>query len=432
MKKILNRLFLTVFFCFILMFFTYSFGSENLNLNALSAVLIDSDTGNILYEKNINKKMYPASTTKILTAILAIENLDLDKIIVVTKTGIDIPWDSARVNLQVGEVITVKDLLYCSLVTSGNDAANMLAEAVSGSVQKFASLMNKKALELGCKNTHFVNPHGYHNSDHYTTTSDMIKILEYALKNETFKNICETKKYVVKKTNKYIVDRKLINTNKLIVNKAENPNSRYYKYALGGKTGSTDEAGSCLIAWSKKEDENLLVAAFKSSFINKEDKRYTDSTSLFEYGFNNFSKTLIFKKYDFNFNIVDKKNNINYALSLEENIYGLTKNNSFIKEVLYDMSSNDFVSFDILDNIKIANKSQEKIYLKFNYINSNGEKYFTTLPFSITQTELNKSIKFNNILNFILYISIIIFIFLILILLLFKKQMRKKTNLQET
>ena len=149
--------------CFLLLFFIIflasSFAIEP-TLHSTATTLVDSSTGFVLHSKNANQKIYPASTTKVLTTIIAIENLDLTTPIVVTQTGIAIPWDSSRSYLEVGEVITVENLLYCTLLSSGNDAANMLGEAVSGNIKDFVNLMNEKALEIGCTNTHFANAHG--------------------------------------------------------------------------------------------------------------------------------------------------------------------------------------------------------------------------------------------------------------------------------
>lgn len=284
MRKLFNKFLTSIAVYFLFSFiFTYVFCVSTPNINAKAAILVDGDSGAIIYNKNMQEKIYPASITKLLTAYLAINSLDLNKAVLVTKTGINIPWDSSRVYLSEGEIISVKDLLYCSLLSSGNDAANMLAETVSGSVSSFVDLMNKTVLEIGCKNTHFTNPHGYHNDNHYTTAFDIMKIAEFVLKNQTLKEICETKQYTVEKTNKYLAPRKLLNTNRLMLNSAESKSSRYYKYDLGGKTGSTSEAGNCILSWAKNGDKTLILGIFNSSSSKGEDKRYTDAIDLFEY-----------------------------------------------------------------------------------------------------------------------------------------------------
>ena len=209
------------------------FASESFIINSKTAIAMDADSSIILYNKDMEKKVYPASTTKILTAILAIENLDLNKSVVVSKTAISIPWDSSSVYLKEGEIITINDLLYCLLLNSGNDAANVLAEAVSGSIPQFVELMNLKIEELGCTNTHFSNAHGYSDTNHYTTALDMAKIFNYCTKNKTFTNIISTKSYIVNETNKTNEKRYLNNTNRLILKKEDSIHARYYEYCIG-------------------------------------------------------------------------------------------------------------------------------------------------------------------------------------------------------
>lgn len=220
-------LFVSSFYCV--------FANESFTINSKAAVAMDADSSVILYNKDMNKKVYPASTTKILTAILAIENLDLNKSVVVSKTAISIPWDSSSVYLKEGEIITINDLLYCLLLNSGNDAANVLAEAVSGSIPKFVELMNLKAEELGCTNTHFNNAHGYSDDKHYTTALDMAKIFNYCIKNKIFTNIISTKSYIVNETNITNEKRYLNNTNRLILKKEDSVHARYYEYCIGRK-----------------------------------------------------------------------------------------------------------------------------------------------------------------------------------------------------
>ena len=164
-----------------------AFAAE-LNLNSEAAILVEVSTGRILYEKNSTKQLYPASTTKILTAILVLENCDLDEKVTVRETALNnIPSGYVTCNLQIGEQLTVNDLLYALMIPSANDAAYVLAEHVGGSVEGFSAMMNDKARALGCKTTHFVNPNGIHDDSHYSTAYDLYLIADYAMKNETFR-----------------------------------------------------------------------------------------------------------------------------------------------------------------------------------------------------------------------------------------------------
>ena len=174
-------------FCLIIFNFIFFkseiFASEEPNIYSNYAIVVDANSGNILYSKGAFEKVYPASTTKILTAILTIENCNLEEPFVVSSEALEsIPYDSSVMGLEVGEIYKIKDLLYGLMLSSGNDAANVLGEAVSGDISSFVELMNNKAKEIGCLNTHFTNAHGYHDDNHYTTPYDMVKIMLYCLK----------------------------------------------------------------------------------------------------------------------------------------------------------------------------------------------------------------------------------------------------------
>jgi D-alanyl-D-alanine carboxypeptidase len=177
--------------------FSYSYAdseTDNLNITAGAAILIDSSTGKILYSKNENEKMYPASTTKIMTAILTLENCNLDDVVTVEYEAIaSIPSGYSVAALQPGEQLTVEQLLQVMMVHSANDAANVLAYYISGSIESFATLMNTKAAELGLENTHFVNPSGAHDDNHYTTAYDLAKIMQYCMKNTVFRKLAGLK-----------------------------------------------------------------------------------------------------------------------------------------------------------------------------------------------------------------------------------------------
>ena len=165
---------------------------------------MDQNSGKILYSKNANTKMYPASTTKIMTAILTLENCNLDDVATASHNAVySIPYSYSVATIQEGEELTIEQLLNVLLIPSANDAAIVLAEHISGSVEEFAKLMNKKAEELGCKNTHFVNPNGIHNKNHTSTAYDLALMGQYAMKNETIRKIVSTKQFTLPTTNKY-------------------------------------------------------------------------------------------------------------------------------------------------------------------------------------------------------------------------------------
>ncbi len=266
---------------------------NNLNITSESAILIDADTGKVLYDKSAYEKHEPASTTKIMTALLTLEHCKLDDVATVTSEAItSVPSGYSSDLLKMGEELSIKDLLYALLLPSSNEAANVLAIHIAGSIDSFASMMNTRAIELGCKNTHFVNPNGVHDEEHYTTAYDLALIAREAMKNDTFKQIVSTVAYTLPSSNNYSrIDRNLITTNDLIKRQSEN----YYEYAIGIKTGFTTPAKNCLVAAAKKDDKTLISVVLGA---NTDDDRYSNTKTLLNYGFENFSKKDIVKTND--------------------------------------------------------------------------------------------------------------------------------------
>lgn len=282
-KKIL--IFLFIFILILNPFISYG-ASEQPEINAGAAILIDSSSEKILYSKNESEKMYPASTTKILTTILAIENCNLDDIVTVPYEAVSsIPSGYSVAGLQPGEQLTVNYLLQLLLIHSANDAANVLAYHVSGSIEVFANLMNQKISELGLTNTHFTNPSGMHNENHYTTAYDLAMIMKYCMKNSTFRNLSNLKYCIIPETNKY-QQRVFNTTNELL----ENSSNYYYKYAIAGKTGYTTQAKNTLVSVSNKNDLELICVVLSAGmYPNNLSARFIDTKTLFEYGYNNYT-----------------------------------------------------------------------------------------------------------------------------------------------
>ena len=258
--------------------------------NSPSCLLMDAKTGEILYAKNAYDKMYPASTTKLMTAILTLENCKLTDTATVSHNAIySIPVGYSHASLKEGEILSIEQLLNVLLIPSANDAAVVLAEHISGSVEEFSRLMNNKAKELGCQNTHFVNPNGIHSDDHYSTAYDLSLIGRYAMKFSDIMRIAMIKQYTLPTTNKYDKTDRIFNATNALINN-ESLNKNYYPYATGLKTGYTDSAGSCIVSTAKKDNMELLVVILNASSI---DSRYKDCINLFDYGFNTYSYTTI-------------------------------------------------------------------------------------------------------------------------------------------
>lgn len=282
-------------FTFLFCLFNFASAEEitDLEIHSPSVLLVDSKTDQILYKKNAEEKMYPASTTKLMTAILVMENCNLTDKVTVTKAAIDkVPVSYATAELRAGETLTVDELLQVLLVPSANDAANVFAYHISGSIEDFAVLMNEKAKELGATNTHFVNPSGVHDEDHYSTAYDMYLIGKKA---NSFTRIQE----IAKQTECSLPnlpdgrERKFKTTNSLI--KEDHP--YYYEYATGLKTGYTDPAKSCVIAKANKDDRELFCVVLGGEKIDsKSTYRDVDCNTLFEYGYNDLEQQSICKK----------------------------------------------------------------------------------------------------------------------------------------
>ncbi|MEG1547634.1 MAG: D-alanyl-D-alanine carboxypeptidase family protein [Clostridia bacterium] len=250
-------------------------------------VLMDCSTGAVLYEKQGNAKAFPASTTKIMTAILAIEaNENLETLVTV---GEDVESKGSLMNISRAEQLRLIDLLYGMMLKSGNDAAKAIAEFVSGSETAFAELMNKKAIELGMLNTHFVKPNGLHKDDHVTTAYDMALLTRYAMKNEAFRTIVSAHTYQVPPTSKDSDGYLLENTNKLLYTK-EGDTPYTYQYAIGVKTGDTTQAGRCLVSAAQKDGvELILVLLGDIEGTVSGDYRYQNAAGFFDWGFQNYA-----------------------------------------------------------------------------------------------------------------------------------------------
>lgn len=277
---------------------------EDLDLFCTHAVLLDANHSEILYDMNATEKAYPASITKIMTALLVLEaieygQLSLDTQVTAGETrmqGVTITYVNS--NLKLGEILTVEDLLYCVLLPSSADAANVLAVEVDGTIEDFVDHMNRKASELGCQNTHFTNPVGIHNENHYSTAYDLALIMRACLDYDTFRTIIKTAQYTVPATN--MSDKRFFyNTNALISNMYYA--GYVYDKCIGGKTGNTDEAGRCLVAAAEDGDELLISVLLGSGPMEVpgdtelRQGQFRESKRLLEYGFNNFQRVTITK-----------------------------------------------------------------------------------------------------------------------------------------
>ncbi len=267
-RLIASTIVLTIFYLMIFEPAVMAQGKPNITADA--AILMDLKTGQVLYAKNPFKKRPPASTTKVLTALIAIESGKSNQKIKVSRQAAY--TEGSSMHLKVGEIVSLSDLIYGALMRSGNDACEAIAEYLAGSQEQFALLMNVKALSLGAVNSHFVNPHGLPDDKHYTCAYDLALIARHALTNPIFSNIVSTRNKMLTDTEGEAV-RRFSNTNKLLWK---------YLWADGVKTGTTNKAGQCLISSATKGNRQLVAVVLHSG------NRWRDSIELFEFGFNRF------------------------------------------------------------------------------------------------------------------------------------------------
>ncbi len=407
-KKILTIIFILIF----TLNLTISYGiSDTPEISAGAAILIDTSSERILYSKNENEKMYPASTTKILTAILTIENCNLEDVVIVPYEAISsIPSGYSVAALQPGEQLTVEQLLQLLLVHSANDVANVLAYHISGSIEAFASLMNQKVSELGLQNTHFTNPSGIHDENHYTTAYDLAIIMKYCMKNSTFRNLSSLKYCTIPATNKY-EERVFNTTNELLTNNSSS--NYYYKYAIAGKTGYTTQAKNCLVSVSNKDNLELICVVLSAGlYSNNVSARFTDTKALFDYGYDNYTIRKLRER-----DAIATQIEINKATKETRNLDLLISNDITALISQDDLETEFTPEIEINDNLS-APIAQGQIVGKIIY-NIDGIEYSADLTAS-------HSVEKSGYLKLLIQILMIILILFFLYKLLFENHPKKK------
>ena len=260
---------------------------------AESAIVMEASTGTILYSKNIDQQMYPASITKIMTMLLALEHLDLSEEVTFSHNAVySIEYDSSHIARDEGEILTVEECLYAIMLESANECSNAIAEQVSGSTEAFAELMNQRAAELGCTGTHFVNPHGLPSDDHYTTAHDMALITREAIKHEKVRQIGGTPRYTLRATNKK-TEELLMNNHHFMI--SQNKTSKFFdETVFCGKTGYTSIALNTLVTCATRNGMDLIVVTMKTQSTGERGvPLYTDTANLLNYAGENFHRVNI-------------------------------------------------------------------------------------------------------------------------------------------
>lgn len=355
-----------------------------INVPSESAILIEEKTGRILYNKNSETKMAMASTTKIMTAILAIEYGDLDDVVVVDEEAANV--EGSSIYIEKGDKITLEDLVYGLMLRSGNDAAYAIATHISGSLKNFVKLMNEKAHIIGATNTNFTNPHGLYEKEHYTTAKDLALITQYAFKNEDFKKIMSAKKADIKINNQV---HTLYNKNKLLTG---------YDGGNGVKTGYTIDAGKCLVFSAEREGLQMIGVILRASDI------WAESRILLDYGFEQYTTKNVMKKGEYitsiyvengindQFKIISDEN-IDIPMKQGENIERVLNINNTMTAPIYNKQRIGSVDF-LIDGEIIYSKelySPQKVYEKdyLKFLKENLQDFFNILSQEIPMEALD-------------------------------------------
>lgn len=419
-KKNINKI-LFLLLIFNILFISVSFADEisktsisneidenNIKINSEAAILIDASSGQILFEYNARERLYPASTTKLLTAILTLENCKLDDIVTVNPKALNgIPRTYTTAALRANEQLTVEQLLHVLLIPSANDAANVLAFHISGSIEEFSKLMNKKATEIGCVDSNFLNPSGIHNDNHYSNAYDMALIGKYANNFETIKNIATITTYALPDTPDG-KPRSFKTTNTLIT-----PNHKYfYEYATGLKTGYTDKAKSCIVSKAKKDDIELICVVLGGNKTSDgQSERELDCHTLFDYGFSNFKYYDICTKQGFiDLNTIEVPQNLkNTNLTYSDDLKVLA-NKDTIDLTNPSVTWNDNLNLPIYKNTIVGT---------INYKINNSSYSINLIANEDILPISNKS------MNNIFYILVFVFILLLMFFILSNKRRHK-------
>ena len=352
--------------------------------------------------------MYPASITKVLTAIVVMENCNLDDIVTVNQTAINsVEYGYITANLKAGETFTVEQLLNILIVSSANDAALVLAEHISGSIEAFCSLMNETATKIGCTNSNFLNPNGVHHENHYSTTRDLALIGNYSLKFEKLKELFKKTYYKLPTTVLHPSDNRIFSTtNEIILSGSPN----YYRYAQGLKTGFTTPAGHCLMGYASKDGLELITVLLNSS---TSDNRYLETKMLFDYGFNNYSK----KQFGAKGNSIETisvkratKDTKKLNLILENDIYITVKNDLDVSSIKSETIINDKLKAPIAKGSIVGSVTYTL----------NGLKYSSNL---LAESDVKSSH------TFLKFVILFIVMFIVLIVIKLRKSKLKKKRI---
>lgn len=397
---------------------------DSMHVEAKAALLVDMDTGLIMYEQNAYDRMYPASITKVMTALLVVEaieagELSLDQMITATRgawQGLD--WTSSNQNIQAGEEMSVKDLLYCLMVASANESANIFAIELCGSIEAFADRMNQRAAEIGCTGTNFVNPHGMPDDNHYTTAYDLYLIAQESMQHKLFQEVVSCDEYYTEPTNKTDKRRHFYNTNGLLSKKKYS--DYYYEYCTGIKTGTTNAAGYCLLSSAEKDGQRLICVMLGcenpvDANGNTMRMQFIESVRLLSWGYDSYSVHSIL---DATHPIAE----VPVTLSSECDYVSVVVDGTLEAQLPNDITSEDFDwTYELPESVEAPVKAGQK--LGSMTISLDGETYGTVdlvAVNSVSRSELlatqQKLSELVQSWQFIAVVSAIVLLLLVLII----------------
>ncbi len=351
MKKILILIFSLIF--------TVNVYGGEMSVVSQGAVLMDEKTGRVLWEKNMNDQMAMASTTKIMTAIIALESGKTEETVIASKIAASAP--EVKMGLKTGEEHRLYDLLYPLMLESSNDAAIAIAEHIGGSVEGFAKLMNDKVKEIGALNTEFVTPNGLDKGNHHSTPYDMALIAAYAIKNTEFLDIINTPQITIPLKNTNEKTYTFTNKNRLL---------REFEGAIGVKTGFTNKAGQCFVGAAKRNDMTLISVVLASGWGTKgKEQKWIDSKKLLNYGFDNYSYVTVFEE-------GAEAGNVDVIKGSKENVLAVAEERSLV--CVNEEEKNDIdINVNILKSVEAPVKKGQKLGT-IEVVLNNGEVLFKT------------------------------------------------------
>ena len=381
------------------------------DISSAAGIVIDASTGTILYSKNCEEEHYPASITKLMTVLLVLENCSMDEVVTFSKNAVfGIEAGSSNIGINVGEKLTIEQCLYGILLASANEVSYAVGEYVGdGDINKFVDMMNQKAKDLGCKNTHFCNPHGLHNNDHYTCPYDMALITKELLKYDTFRIISGSARYVLPPTNLQEESRYLNNTHKMLTNAAY-----YFDGVEGGKTGFTDQALNTLVTYAKRDNLEVIVVTMYGNQTH-----YSDTATLLNFVFDNFKSLNVSK------NETVFSNSNNDFLENNNGFFNYLDSPIIINNSDYIVLPIDADFSDANASLSINNSNDGASYLEYTYNDIFIGRAEIKLAKNVHKTfDFNK--KSSNWFTFRTLIAIIITLIIILILILIIRKLYQK------